>query len=172
MKCSVVAMMGLAILQSSSFTIYAFQLTITMPQHSHSSIRIAAASTMSTENDNDPTTAMVEVELPHSSLPTPPDLNDGLHLSSKEISHMSFRELQRLVRLYHPHDNVQAMTTSRLREALRSLSNLCIIRDDGVEDCSDDFEENVSQNMAWYAKCSTHTSHTLYSFSRRPLKDS
>jgi hypothetical protein len=162
MKCSVVAMMGLAILQSSSFTIYAFQLTITMPQHSHSSIRIAAASTMSTENDNDPTTAMVEVELPHSSLPTPPDLNDGLHLSSKEI----------VVRLYHPHDNVQAMTTSRLREALRSLSNLCIIRDDGVEDCSDDFEENVSQNMAWYAKCSTHTSHTLYSFSRRPLKDS
>jgi hypothetical protein len=87
---------------------------------------------------------MVEVELPHA-LPTTPSLEDGLNLSSKEISQMSFRELQRLVRLYHPdNDHVHAMTTSRLREALRSLSNLCILRDDGVEDCSDDYEENVS----------------------------
>lgn len=85
---------------------------------------------------------MSEVELPFAS-PVAPSLDDGLNLSHQEISHMSFRELQRLVRLYHPHDNVHAMTTSRLREALRSLSHLCIIRDDGVEDCSDDFEENV-----------------------------
>lgn len=134
------------LLSSSLMLVDAFPLMRTVPQNSYLARRSAAVegTTLSTENDNDPTTAMGEVELPVSS-PAPPVLDDGLNLSSKEISQMSFRELQRLVRLYHPqNDHVHAMTTSRLREALRSLSNLCIIREDGVEDCSDDFEENVS----------------------------
>ena len=38
----------------------------------------------------------------------------------------------------------RGMTTSILREKIRSYSNLCVIRDDGVEDCSYD-DERVSK---------------------------
>ena len=144
MRCSVEAtiwMMGAVLLVSSSLMADAYPLM--KRQHNHAARRIvgAASTTAATiENENDP------VELPLDAIPS--SLEEGLNLSNKEISKMSFRELQRLVRLHHPTNDVHGMTTSRLRETLRSLSNLCILRDDGVEDCSDDFQQNVSLIVA------------------------
>lgn len=80
-------------------------------------------------------------------------MNQIINLTNKDISQMSFRELQRHVRTLMMNDHAtidhtkkaeeitRGMTTSILREKIRSLSNLCIIRDDGVEDCSYDDEQ-------------------------------
>ena len=76
-------------------------------------------------------------------------------VTNKDISQMSFRQLQHHVRtlmMMNDPDNVnhkaeeitRGMTTSILREKIRSYSNLCVIRDDGVEDCSYD-DERVSK---------------------------
>lgn len=76
-------------------------------------------------------------------------------VTNKDISQMSFRQLQHHVRTLmtmNDPDNVnhkaeeitRGMTTSILREKIRSYSNLCVIRDDGVEDCSYD-DERVSK---------------------------
>jgi hypothetical protein len=88
-------------------------------------------------------------------------MNQIINLTNKDISQMSFRELQRHVRILmmnnddtptnsaeHPkkaEEITRGMTTSILREKIRSLSNLCMIRDDGVEDCSFD-DEQVNHN--------------------------
>lgn len=85
-------------------------------------------------------------------------MNQIINLTNKDISQMSFRELQRHVRTLMMNDHAtidhtkkaeeitRGMTTSILREKIRSLSNLCIIRDDGVEDCSYD-DEQVNDGM-------------------------
>jgi hypothetical protein len=79
-------------------------------------------------------------------------MNQIINLTNKDISQMSFRELQRHVRTLMMNNQAvdhskkaeeitRGMTTSILREKIRSLSNLCVIRDDGVEDCSYDDEQ-------------------------------
>ena len=89
-------------------------------------------------------------------------MNQIMNLTNKDISHMSFRELQRHVRTLmmmnesgdhtskKAEEITRGMTTSILREKIRSLSNLCVIREDGVEDCSFD-DERVKYSYA------THT---------------
>ena len=90
-------------------------------------------------------------------------MNEIINLTNKDISQMSFRELQRHVRILMMNEHeattkkaeeiTRGMTTSILREKIRSLSNLCLIRDDGVEDCSFDDEQVRKQTSKAITKC-------------------
>jgi hypothetical protein len=111
--------------------------------------------------------------------------NELLNLTNLMISQMSFRQLQQYVRRIDPHhsnnnnnhsdqkqeekDVTMGMTTSMLRGKLRSLSNLCIVREDGTEECSIQEDENVRghfwiRRLLWRSCCSFPLSHSIVSW--------
>ena len=106
---------------------------------------------------------MTSIESSSSSPSSSSSMNQIINLTNKDISQMSFRELQRHVRILMMNEHeattkkaeeiTRGMTTSILREKIRSLSNLCLIRDDGVEDCSFDDEQVRKQTSKTKTKC-------------------